>query len=106
MTLFIVVSLFPATASAYAPYASRVFVGDTNVYTSTGSTYWKSDGSGGLTSEGVDASNYVVKFEIPTGSKPELTLRGVTITEAYDDGSKKCGIYANGDLNIYLAEEK
>ncbi len=104
ISLFMVFNLVPATASA-ATYVSNVYVGGTKVNTG-GTTYWKSDGNGGITSTDADASNYVVKFEKPSGSVPELTLRGVILTAVYSNSYGKYGIYADGDLNIYLAEGK
>ncbi len=104
ITLFMVFCLFPMTASA-TTNLRNVYVGGTKV--NTGSiTYWISDKNGGITSSGADATNYVVKYEKLSGNVPELTLRGVNLTAVYSYGDGNYGIYADGDLNIYLAEEK
>ena len=92
-------ALLPGAALA-AP-STEVWVGGTDV---SAGGYWKADGAGTLTAcTSVDAWN--VHYETATAGNAAtatLTLKDARITGAHDAGTRRCGVYAGGDLAIRL----
>ena len=91
--LALCLSLLPATALAAGKDApDTLYVGNQSVRNGDNTTYWVTNGSGGLESSDANA-NWDVKYDPATAT---LTLNGATITgnSEYASASKGAGIYA------------
>lgn len=106
MALAVTVVLLSATA--LAANATEVIVAQKNVVNGNATTYWISDGAGGIKSEGASEENYTVKY-VPSSNT--LYLKDAKLAKSDANGTATFGdvtlstqtvIYANGDLNVQL----